>query len=143
MNYTRECTDVYYSLPLDPNVITFSSKVVRNVKKFDAKPFRSLRDQYPSLISVLLTNLYNDLRKKHGKEPRMLEIEPVRQPTSWADKVNHNRQRITDFFNRQPNQTIAAAMKHTGCSYQMVKKVYEDLRFQGRPDTFTYNNLKD
>jgi len=143
MKWTRDCTDVYFNLPSDPKDIAFTTKAVRKVKKFDAKPFHSLRDQYSSLISLQLTNLYNDLRKKHGKEPKMLDFMPVRRPTSWADKVNHKRQRIADFFNRQPNQTIAGAIKHIGCSYQMVKKVYEDMHFQGRPDTFTYNNLKD
>jgi len=38
---------------------------------------------------------------------------------------------------------LAAACRHSGCSFAMVKKVHHDLLFQGGVANFTYNNMKD
>ena len=70
------------------------------------------------------------------------ETKDQRQKLSWKEEVNKRRRLVAAFLQQQATRNISEACRFTGCSYQLVKRVSDDLDFTGFVTEFDYPNQK-
>lgn len=143
MKTTREATQVYFSLPTDFEPPSFSRHSYQVLEELSIKPFKSQAETDPCLIWNLLDNLYKKrctMKKSYWKAT--VNLPPSQRKMTWAEQINRKRQVIAGMLRRQTSLNFAKVCRSTGCDFETVKSVYNDLLFQGQPCHYDYQNQK-
>ena len=139
MRKTRECTPVFFNDITDDEIIHFSKKTFQVLDNFKCKPFKSKNKMTVDEVDELLEAKQKELKKM--KDISMHNCNK-KEKMSWEMKVNQKRRLIASYLQRQPYLNLTDACRFTKCSFQMVKRVYEDLIFLGSPAEYHYPNQK-
>jgi hypothetical protein len=166
---TRECTQVFLWNPGDMEEVAFTTKEYSLVKEFTWERFKSNRDLHIDSVQELLEAKLDDLIKlkeeakqrekdKKKEEVKQRELarlmeegkkrkkktkkDPDSKPLTWEQKVNKKRRLVADFLQQQAQPNLAQVCRDTGCSYSLVKRVADDLAFNGEVSPYVYPNMK-
>ena len=128
MNFTRECTEVYYATPDYEEMLAFTKKRVQTVDHFDQRVFKS-QDRFESekVKDALTALLYppSDNKDVHNR--------PIFQPAdlTWKEMISRKRQFIKKIIHNQAHSNIAQVARFTNSSREMVRQVYREMDYIG------------
>ena len=142
MRTTRECTPVYYNNIDDDEIIYFSKKTYPVLDNFKSKPFKSKNKMSVDEVDELLQDKQKELKKMKDVSMESNSSTSKKEKKSWEMKVNQKRRLIASYLQRQSDLNLMDACRFTKCSFEMVKRVYEDLLFLGSPAEYHYPNQK-
>ena len=160
---TRECTPVYLDYPGDLDEIGFLMKEYQVRDYFAWQPFESKRRmKFDTVEDLLLAKQEElaklkeqakreeeerkkeELRKKHeaeGKKKRKPYV-PKSKRLTWKQKINLKRQQVAVCLGLQSQPNLTEVMRWTGCSFYLVKKVFDELAFSGEVPEYHYPQEK-
>ena len=142
MRKTGECTPVYYNDIDDKEIIHFSKKTYPVIDSFKCKPFKSKNKMPVDEVDELLEAKQKELKKMKDVSMESNSSTSKKEKKSWEMKVNQKRRLIASYLQRQSDLNLSDACRYTKCSFEMVKRVYEDLLFLGSPAEYHYPNQK-
>ena len=142
MRKTGECTPVYYNDIDDKEIIHFSKKTYPVIDNFKCKPFKSKNKMPVDEVDELLEAKQKELKKMKDVSMESNSSTSKKEKKSWEMKVNQKRRLIASYLQRQSDLNLSDACRYTKCSFEMVKRVYEDLLFLGSPAEYHYPNQK-
>ena len=141
---TRECTPVFFERPKYSEEVTFKERTYTEVRRFKWKPFNSKKKMDIDLVEDILNDkakelkTLKDLQKKEKEEKN---TEP-RVRLTWKEDVNRKRLLVATCLEEQTVRNLAEVRRFTGCSYELIRKVADDLDFCGRPTEYKYPTEK-
>ena len=143
MRTTRECTPVYFNDIDDNEMISFSKKTYQVIDDFKCTNFKTKKKISVDDVNELLEGKLKDLKKMKDLSKKMKCSTSKKDKMSWEMKVNHKRNLIANYLQRQHSLNLTDACRYTKCSFHMVKRVYKDLMFYGFPTEYHYPNQKE
>lgn len=128
---TRECTEVFTTLPVPHQEITIAQRQVEVVNRFEQRVFNS-EDHYqgePILTSLNQRLDYENRRKNEGKR----KPEPVFQTRklTFKEKIDRKREFVKRVILNKSHWTLKEIAKFTGCHWNTVKKINSQLQILG------------
>lgn len=142
MKSTRECSRVYFDAIGPHEKIAFEKRQYVHIPSFEFKPFKSSPDIDINEIEAMLKSKERQLRELKDAEQATKPRRLLRCKTPWATRIDQKRQFVAQMLQSQDQLNLAEVCRKTGCSYGLVKRVYSDLLFMGRPGTYTVPNEK-
>lgn len=142
MKCTRECTKVFFCMPSELEQIEFSKREYEVIAKFNWKRFKSDRTLHVDSVNELLEGKLHDLVKLKEGDTCKMNTEITSQKITWEQEVNRRRRLVASALQQQSHRNIAEVCRFTGCSFDMVKRVANDLDFCGEVAEFRYPNTK-
>ena len=127
--------------PADLDEVGFAKREYFLMENFSWKPFKSDKKMDVDTINELLKAKQRELAKL--KEESRKEKKPCQtKPLSWEEKVNMRRRLVADCLLQQNERNLAEVVRFTGCSFGLVKRVANDLAFEGVVSSYSYPNQK-
>jgi hypothetical protein len=139
---TKECSRVFFAYPEEEEPMKFESREYLITKNFSWKHFKSDKSLDLDSVEDLLNDKLKQLAKKKNDETIELESSCQHFKSTWEHEVNRKRRLVASCLLAQPHRNLAEVCSYTGCSFSLVKKVADDLDFQGEVSTYTYSNKK-
>ena len=140
MKSTRECSRLYFNSIAPQENVTFEKYKYVNMPWF--KPFKCSPDVGIDDIEAMLKQKQKQLRELKDA----MQVKPLRRDlpkkTAWATQIDQKRQFVAQMLQSQQQTNLAEVCRQTGCSYGLVKRVYNDLQFMGQPGAYTLPNQK-
>ena len=149
--------------PSEDEPILYLKRLYSIDERFKWKQFKSQKVLDVDAIEDLLQEKMKELLRLKEEEARCKEEEarkareakealkpPKRkkkyhyqhEKLPWDEEVNRRRQNVAFFLQSQPYRNLAEVCRFTGCSFALVRRVADDLAFNGQVSTFVYPNQK-
>lgn len=140
---TRASTPVYFGPLSNHQTVSFQPRKFTVSTAIVAKKFISKEKYGQALLWRTLKALY----REHCKEGRLygLDSGSVASKTpaiSWQEQVNKKREFIEVILRRQTRLNLSKAARFSGCSFNTVKRVHQDMLYQGMYARYQYPNTK-
>jgi hypothetical protein len=140
--WTKESTPVFFGYPEDSSLVAFHKREILEESCYTWKSFKSKKGMEVDVVEELLAAKLNQLTKSRAEKTKKRADCGLLGKLPWGEEVNRKRKLVASFLLQQKESNLADACRFTGCSYQMVKKVDQDLKFMGNVEEFRYPNQK-
>lgn len=139
---TRECTPVYFNNIEDKDSLFFTKKTYQVIDNFNIKPFKSKKRMKVDEVDQLLQDKQKELKKMKECMLDNSNSTTKKEKMSWETKINDKRRLVANYLQQQPYSNLAEACRFAHCSYDLAKRVQDDLLFYGRHTEYHYPNQK-
>ena len=142
MRTTKPCTPVYFYKPDDMETVKFEIRRFREVVQMEPVPFTSDPELHIDHVEDMLLEKQRQFQEL--KEARRTKAPALpRQRTTWKQKVDAKRMLVASYLASQPTVNLSDACRFAGCSFQLAKRVQQDVQFYGEPSLFHAQNQKN
>lgn len=140
---TRLSTRVFFDQIQERELPVFETRSFYPSDSILATPYSSnLRFSHAKVWNLLKEMFRAHVAKLKDKDSSSVQHRVARNTTSWADKVNKKRELVAKIIRRQSKNNFASIRRITGCTYSLIKGVYNDLLFNDTHRSFNYSKQK-
>ena len=140
--WTRECTKVYLQHPGDLEEILFMKREFSFETKFSWTRFKSKKSLDVDAVEDMIKDKLKELVRKKEEASKKVDQESKTERLTWEQQINQKRRLVADCLLQQAQRNLAEVCRFTGCSYSLVKRVADDLAFDGQVSVYHYPNIK-
>ena len=141
---TGEGTRIFTRRLEEHELVTFVQRQVPHTRRFNQRRFKEPRDAFYNVVLHRLQDHLNRLRAEKlerrppvNNQPRHVEQVDNR----YRNKVNDKRQKIAALIEGSVAPKLTHIANRLHCSFELVKKVYNEMRILGEVQRFEYQNL--
>ena len=143
-NVTGEGTRILTRRLEEHEVVSFVVREVPENQRFEQRYFKDPTGAYYNQVLHRLQEHLDRLRaeKLENRPPVVNQQKPIEEVnTKYRNKVNEKRQKIAALIEGSVSPKLTHIANRLHCSFELVKKVYNEMRVLGEVQRFQYQNM--